>query len=256
MPGIHSFIHSTHNCWTQVWARQQASKKHPVNSICCGYYCYWVSWEHLCWSRASLTVEEGCKGTSHFPLPQSQSASKCSPRHPAEVPSISKDFSGPQRTGSKIVPPLHMDICPEDTALASQKCNGSDGTAINLTRDFKLISHATQLRNRTQGLHKFPCALRPMKKKSLHLFIHSFLLSINSYWASLCVGNCSRFWDDKREKINNVPPIMELPALCTIQISMLFQTIDKKLSIVMRTFIEGSDHGVRRGDWCRPRAEE
>lgn len=135
-----------------------------------------MSWEHLCWSRASLTVEEGCKGTVHFPLPQSQSASKCSPQHPAErYPSISKDFSGLQRVGGTIVPPLRMDICPEDTAFASQKCSRSDGTAINLTRDFKSISHAAQLRNRTQGLRKFPCALRPMKKGHfICSFIHSF----------------------------------------------------------------------------------
>lgn len=202
-------------------------------------------------------MEEGCKGTIHFPLPQSQSASKCSPWHLAErYPSISKDFSGPQRTGGKIVPPLHMDICPEDTALTSQKCNRSDGTAINLTHDFKLINHVAQLRNRMQ----VPLCPQTNEERSLHFFIHSFLLSINSYWASLCVGNCSRFWDDKGEKINNVPPIMESPAVCTIQISMLFQTIDKytkeKLPIVMRTFIEGPNHRVRRGDWWRPRTEE
>ena len=174
---IHSFIHSTHNCWIQVWARHQASKKHPINSICCCYF-YWESWKHLCWSRASLTVEEGCKGTIHFPLPQSQSAYKCSPWHLAEkYPSISKDFSGSQRTGGKIVPPLHMDICPEDTALTSQKCNRSDGTAINLTHDFKLINHATQLRNRMQ----VPLCPQTHEERSLHLFIHSFLLSINSY---------------------------------------------------------------------------
>ena len=45
---------------------------------------------------------------------------------------------------------------------------------------------------------------------------------------------------------------MELIALFIVQMSILFQTTDKytkeKLSKVMRVFIEGSDHGVRRGD--------
>ena len=116
-----------------------------------------------------------------FPLPQSQPADVLLGILLRGLQPPAKIFQDHKGLGVKSSHSCTVGICPEDMAPASQKCNRSDGTAINLTNDFKLINHGAQQRNRTQGLRKLPCALRPKKKDHfICSFIHSFFLSISS----------------------------------------------------------------------------